>query len=368
MKIRRIHLHNFRNFKDLRLSFSDGVTVIAGENAQGKTNILEGIYLTASLRSFRAGKEEVMILSGQDEASVDLTFVEKGREHEVSVMLNRRGGKKVTIDGRRAEKNRDALGLFQSVVFTPDHLMMIKGAPQLRREFMDIAICATDTKYTEMLVRYNKVLKNRNRLLKEVESNPSLADTLPVWEDMLAELGGYIARCRCLYIKELNLAAQQIYEEISGGREKIKLIYLNQFSKEELSEREYAALIRERLEKTRTRDVENGMTADGVHKDDILITIGGKSAKFFASQGQIRSVALSVKLGEAVINEARTGKMPVILLDDIFSELDENRQKFIMEHTLKNQCIVTTCEPDKLRGIGQTTLLVERGEVSCIST
>ncbi len=368
MKIRRVHLHNFRNLKDLRLSFPDGVTVIAGKNAQGKTNILEGIYLAASLRSFRASREEVMILAGQDEASVDVTFEQNGREHEISVMLNRRGGKKVTIDGRRAEKNRDALGLFQSVVFTPDHLMMIKGAPQERREFIDIAICATDTRYTEALLRYNKTLKNRNRLLKEIENDPSLAATLPVWDEMMAATGGYVAKCRAEYIRQLDLAAGRIYEEISGGQEKIKLLYLNQFSKDEKTEEQYGELIRERLEKTRGRDIENGMTGSGVHKDDILIMIGGKSAKFFASQGQIRSVALSVKLGEAVISEARTGEMPVILLDDIFSELDGNRQKFIMDHTLKNQCIVTTCEPEKMRYPGAATLFIEKGEIQCTST
>lgn len=368
MKIKTVSFLNFRNIEDLTLTFSDGVWIIAGENAQGKTNILEGIWYLSSLHSFRAAKDDQLIRYGQKHAKISLIFEENERQREITVDFFAGKGKKISADGRLLQKSREALGLFKSVIFTPDHLMMIKGSPNKRREFLDVAICALSTKYTEYLLHYVKALKNRNRVLKEVPECPSLISTLPVWEEMLARYGSFIAFTRQQYVLKLEAAAQKIYEEISGGREKIKLIYLNAFSKDAIDEETYFKKMIERFEKSREKDLERKSTSFGVHKDDLLLLIGGKSAKFFASQGQIRSLTLSLKLAEAQYTEEQEGKKPIILLDDIFSELDENRQKFIMEHTLDNQCIVTTCEPEKLKSISQNIIFIENGGRKCIST
>lgn len=359
MKIKSLALTNWRNVAELSLDFAPGVQLILGKNAQGKTNILEALSMASTMRSFRTNKEQMLLRTGEKEATVRLIFIKNGREQELTVKLYENAPKKVFLDGRHITRTRDAIGLFSSVLFTPDHLMMIKGAPGERREFLDMALCAASPRYTEDLLQYNKALKNRNRLLKS--ENEALLATLPVWDELLCRYGSRIAESRAKYIARLSELAAAEYQQISSGGEKLKLVYINQFAKEAKTAEEYYALMMEQLEKKRERDIENQSTGMGVHKDDFLTLLAGKSAKFFGSQGQIRSCVLSVKMAEASLIYEQSGMRPVILLDDILSELDEERQQYILQHTFDNQCVVTACEPDKLRRFAENCIYIKGG-------
>lgn len=359
MKINRLELQNFRNIAALDLTFDDGVQLIIGKNAQGKTNILESIFLSSTMKSFRTNKENMLLRYGQSEANIRLTFAENGREHILEIKLSENQKKKVFLDEKKLEKMRDAIGVFQSVLFTPDHLMMIKGAPGERREFLDMALCAQSPSYTENLLQYSKALKNRNRILKS--GDETLMAVLPVWDETLCKYGAAVAFDRQEYIKRLDAAAQTEYSAISDGAEQMKIVYLNQFSKDSLTKREYFDKMLASLEQHRAKDIEEGSTSYGAHKDDFLTLIAGKSAKFFASQGQIRSTVLALKLAEAHLIEQNCGQKPVILLDDILSELDPARQDYILRHTFDNQCFVSTCEPDKLAACKGTKYYIEKG-------
>ena len=365
MKIKTIKLENYRNIENLSLSFGSGVQVITGENAQGKTNILEAIFLAATMRSFRAGKENMLIRYGEKKASIDVCFEKNDREQRLLIELAGNESKKVYLDGRRLTRTRDGIGLFQSVLFTPDHLMMIKGAPGQRREFLDMTLCSQSPGYTENLLQYNKALKNRNRILKR--EDPSLLSTLPMWDELLSKYGSAVAFARQNYILQLDECAAKEYAAISSDREKMKLVYLSQFTKEPISKEEYAARIQDSLSQNREQDKENESTTVGVHKDDFLTLLSGKSAKFFASQGQVRSCVLAVKMAEAMLLEQNCGQKPVILLDDILSELDPARQEYILRHTFENQCIVTACEPDKLSSICKDYIWIEGGRQKDVS-
>ncbi|MBQ6947517.1 MAG: DNA replication/repair protein RecF [Clostridia bacterium] len=360
MKIKSLFLSNWRNIEEIHLDFAPGVQLILGKNAQGKTNILEALSMASTMRSFRTSKEQMLIRSGEKTAKITLVFEKNGREQTLKIDLTDGAPKRVFLDGRHITRTRDAIGLFCSVLFTPDHLMMIKGSPGERREFLDLALCAASPRYTEDLLQYNKALKNRNRLLKS--ENEALLATLPVWDDTLCRYGARIAESRAKYIEKLSAAAAAEYAQISAGGEKMKLVYINQFAKEAKTAEEYYALMMEQLEKKRERDIENQSTGMGVHKDDFLTLLSGKSAKFFGSQGQIRSCVLSIKMAEAALIKEQSGLSPVILLDDILSELDEERQQYILEHTFENQCVVTACEPDKLRRFTEGSIYIKGGK------
>lgn len=360
MKVKKLFLENWRNIENMELSFVPEVQLILGNNAQGKTNILEALSLASTMRSFRTSKENILIRQGEKQATIRLIFEKKGREQQLQLTLTEGEPKKVYLDGRHITKTRDAIGLFCSVLFTPDHLMMIKGAPGERREFLDMALCAASPRYTEDLLQYNKALKNRNRLLKS--ENSALFATLPVWDDLLCRYGAAIAAARADYIEKLSEVAAQEYEHISAGGEKLKIVYINQFAKDKKTIEEYYTLMLEQMEKRREKDIENQSTGVGIHKDDFLTLLAGKSAKFFGSQGQIRSCVLSIKMAEAALIEQQSGIKPVILLDDILSELDESRQNYILRHTFENQCVVTACEPDKLERFASESIYIKGGK------
>lgn len=364
MKIRSLRLENFRNFQDETFDFTDGINILAGHNAQGKTNAIEAIYFCTCLKSYRVIREEQLIRFGQENAAITLNFEIDGQQEEMKVLFQKNRPKEYRYNGLSVSRLRDLLGCFQSVIFTPDHLELIKEGPQKRRNFLDMALCSLDRPYTDRLLEYQKLLKNRNALLRRAQTEVIPPELFEVWEEKLAEAGSYIAWCRQQYIIELCGFAQQFYQEISSGGEKIKLLYLNQFSKDPCSREEFQALIQQRLVRTRMNDIELGQTVSGVHKDDILILQAGKSMKFFASQGQIRSAVLAIKLAEAECIHQRTGTEPVLLLDDILSELDSKRQRFIFQKMDGRQTVLSTCELGKIRQKGDKVFSIKEGKVA----
>ena len=366
MIIRRLRLENFRNFADETFDFTDGINILAGNNAQGKTNCIEAIYFCSCLKSYRVLKEEQLIRFGAETAAITLTFLLEGREEELKILFARGRPKEFRHNGLVVPRLRDLLGCFQSVIFTPDHLNLIKEGPHKRRSFLDMALCSLELQYTDQLLSYQKILKNRNALLRQCQSDYALSEMLEIWDEKLAEAGSYIAEARQKYIMQLSAFAKEYYSEISQGSEKLKLIYLNQFTKEEVSREEYARLFRERLRRMRDHDITMGQTMSGIHKDDILILLSGKSMKFFASQGQIRSAVLAMKLAEAECITRLQGSEPVLLLDDILSELDAYRQKFIFQKMNGRQTVLTTCELGKIRKKGDKVFSIKEGKVAKI--
>ncbi len=366
MIIQELRLENFRNFADQSFCFCDGINILAGHNAQGKTNCIEAIYFCTCLKSYRVMKEEQLIRFGAESAAITLTFGDGLRSEELKIIFHRNRPKEYRYNGLAVPRLRDLLGCFQSVIFTPDHLNLIKEGPNKRRSFLDMALCSLDLQYTDQLLNYQKIIKNRNALLKQCRLQPELQEMLEIWDEKLAEAGSYIAKARRDYIDSLSEYAKAFYQEISGNEEKLKLIYLNPFTKDAVERKEYARLFRNRLLKMREQDIAMGQTMSGIHKDDILILLSGKSMKFFASQGQIRSAVLALKLAEAECITARRGTEPVLLLDDILSELDARRQKFIFKRMEGRQTVLSTCELGKIRKKGDRMFFIKEGAVSRI--
>ncbi len=366
MKILTLRLENFRNFEDETFEFTDGINILAGNNAQGKTNCIEAIYFCSCLKSYRVLREEQLIRFGQENAAVTLTFAIGGREEQLQILFTRNRPKEFRYNGLVVSRLRDLLGCFHSVIFTPDHLNLIKEGPHKRRNFLDMALCSLDLKYTDQLLNYQKIIKNRNALLRQCREHPEMEEMLEIWDEKLVEAGAYIALARREYIDRLSEFAKTYYNEISDGAEKLKLIYLNQFTKEAATEEQYRQLMLERLFKMRRTDIEMGQTMSGIHKDDILMLLSGKSMKFFASQGQIRSAVLAIKLAEAQCITAKVGTEPILLLDDILSELDGKRQKFIFRRMEGRQTILSTCELGKIRQKGDKVFRIKEGKVAGI--
>ena len=366
MIIRTLRLENFRNFEDESFSFDRGINILAGNNAQGKTNCIESIYFCSCLKSYRVLKEEQLIRFGAENAVITLDFEADGKEEQLKILFSKGRPKEFRYNGLAVSRLRDLLGCFQSVIFTPDHLNLIKEGPHKRRAFLDMALCSLDLKYTDQLLNYQKILKNRNALLRQCKDRPEQAEMLFIWDEKLAEAGSYIAKARADYLTLLSEYAKRFYGEISQKNEKLKLIYLNAFTKDNVSQEEYRQLFLNRLEKMRETDLAMGQTMSGIHKDDILILLSGKSMKFFASQGQIRSAVLAMKLAEAECITQKSGTQPVLLLDDILSELDAKRQKFIFERMEGRQTVLSTCELGKIRKKGDKVFTIKEGKVGKI--
>ena len=366
MKILTLRLENFRNFTDETFEFTDGINILAGNNAQGKTNCIEAVYFCSCLKSYRVLREEQLIRFGADRATVTLNFEMEGRQEQLQIRFAPNKPKEFRYNGLVVPRLRDLLGCFHAVIFTPDHLNLIKEGPHKRRNFLDMALCSLDLHYTDQLLNYQKIIKNRNALLRQCREDPDLTDMLEIWDEKLAEAGAYIALARREYIDRLSEYAKSYYGEISDGAEKLKLIYLNQFTKDAVTQEEYRRLMLDRLLKMRRTDIEMGQTMSGIHKDDILMLLSGKSMKFFASQGQIRSAVLAIKLAEAQCITAKVGTEPVLLLDDILSELDGKRQKFIFRRMEGRQTLLSTCELGKIRQKGDKVFRIKEGKVASI--
>ncbi len=349
MIIKSVILKNFRNIAYEKVYFEKGVNILVGKNGQGKTNILEAVSFCSYLKSFRAAKEEQLIRFGETQASILIEYLNDNITESIEIVINKDGNKQLKHNGITVLKNRELVGSFLSIIFTPDHLNLIKEGPNKRRNFIDMALCSMDIKYTDSLLRYQKVLSQRNALLKKDGVIPMLLD---VYDEKLAEEGSYIMVARAEYIKKLEQFAKIIFSDISKSENKLKLLYINQFAKEVTDREQIKEVMINRFKRTRESDITLKMTCSGIQKDDLLILQNGKSLKYFGSQGQIRSAVLSLILAQADVIHDRFGEYPVIILDDILSELDRTRQKYIFSGSRASQVLVSTCESAKARGKG----------------
>lgn len=393
MKIEKLRLVDFRNCKNGLIEFKDGFNVIYGENAAGKTNILESVFYFASGKSFRGCKDKELIRFESDSAAVDLRFSKgNGCAESCADALEQtdaslKDGKKVKSEsvhlGLRLYRNKkrvferegnvisrlsEYLGAFRAVIFTPDHLNLVKGHPENRRRFIDLAISQSYPRYVAYLNEYNRLLMQKNALLRKDFNNGDKRAMLEVYNERMANSAGAISFNRRRFISLLEKEAKKVHFEISGFKEDLSLEYLTQCGNECEGVEETKERLKEFYLSKTELEIQRGMTLFGVHKDDLNFYINGKNAKLYASQGQQRSAVLSLKIAEGEISRNVTGEYPVFLFDDILSELDEGRKEAILAKSYGKQVIITGCEQDYFEGLNvNNRIFVEKGECkNCI--
>lgn len=342
MKINSITLENYRNIKELSVDFDD-VNIIWGENAQGKTNLLEAIYLFSGAKSFRGAKDKELVKFDCDYAKMKLDFFANGREQTAEISIKDR--KTVTLNGIKKRSSTELGDEIKTIIFSPDHLNMIKEGPNERRKFIDGALCQIKSNYRTLLKNYSRTLVQRNSLLRNAESVDVVAPMLEVWDVNLANLGAKIIYQRIMYLKAIKPYLKDIFEGISGGKENIEIVYIGaDIYTDDVNDIEQR--LYNKIKSHRKIDVLNHTTTKGPQRDDIEIMINGRSVKSFGSQGQQRSSVLALKLAEASLLREMTGENPIALLDDVMSELDEKRQDYILNHIKDLQVFITCCDKE----------------------
>ena len=332
MYITEVSLQNFRNLAQLKIEPSEGINVIYGSNAQGKTNFLESLYFCAMGRSLRGKSDQQLIRFDAEESHIRMMVQRKNLYDRIDVHLKKDEKKGIAVNGLPVRKMGDLFGTLYAVIFSPEDLSLVKDGPAERRRFLDMELCQLSKVYYYDLQQYYRILKQRNNLLKEIQKKPQLQETLFVWDDQLAEYGERIIAARKRFLIRLDEIAAEKLSQLTGGRDHLQTIY-----KPNCEE----GMLAEKLRKNIDRDIYFGSTQSGPHKDDILFSIDGREVKVYGSQGQQRTTALAARLAEIDLIREETGEEPVLLLDDVFSELDENRQKFLLQSIEGLQAFVT---------------------------
>lgn len=333
MFVKSLEISNFRNYSHLSLEFSSGTNILYGDNAQGKTNVLEGVFLGATTKSHKGSKEKEIIKLGEEEAHIRMYIERDGIEHRIDMHLRKNKSKGVAIDGIPIKKSGELFGIVNVVFFSPEDLSIIKDGPSERRRFVDLELCQLDKLYLHNLINYNKVLNQRNNLLKQVGFNRSLLETINVWNLQLVNYGTQIIKTRNQFIHDMNELVVMLHNKLSDGKESLKIVYeYNVMEDEFLS----------KLEKNIERDIAQKVTTVGPHRDDLSFLINGVDVRKFGSQGQQRTAALSMKLSEIELVKKVTNDQPILLLDDVLSELDRKRQNQLLD-SIKDIQIILTC-------------------------
>lgn len=341
MFIKKVTLKSYRNYENSTFEFDEGLNILVGKNAQGKTNILEAIFFAVIGKSFKSSKEKEVIKWDKQNAYIDAIFQRKYREVEVEIFFDNTHKKTIKIDKIPIKKIGELLGCANAVFFSPEELKLVKDSPEERRKFMNIDISQTNKRYFYLIGRYEKVLANRNKLLKSSNDINVIKESIEIWDRALSDIAEKIAVERQNFINELSPYAKLAHQYISGGKENLEIKYISSFSEN------YAINMQKALSKNLEKDFKLGYTSVGVHRDDIDIYLNGVEVKNFGSQGQQRTAALSMKLAELEIIKNRTGEYPILLLDDVFSELDSERRKKLLNFTSKTQTIITCTEFDE---------------------
>lgn len=357
MYCNRIRVRDFRNIEACDVTFSDGVNILSGANAQGKTNLLEAISFAAMGKSFRTQHDEELIRFGQEVAEVSMDFCESREdEHPQNVTVRVMAGRRKRIERNRVKIGRlsDIVGIFRTVLFCPEHLSLIKEGPSERRGYLDIALSQLYPVYLKSLQRYNQILKQRNQLLRLAPDDPkTFKDTIEFWSLQLAQESAVIASYRYRYLERAVGHIRSCFREMTGDAEVPDAIYVGSSgqSPETYTDIEKTtAVYRDLLMTRHEREIAAESTLWGIHKDDIDIRLNGRSARLYASQGQQRSLALAMKLAEGEVCAEISGEKPVFLFDDVFSELDATRRAYLSSKISGRQVIITTCEPSGIAG------------------
>lgn len=358
MVIKKLRLVNFRNYEEETFSFTDGINVLSGKNAQGKTNCAEAVFYLCTGSSLRIKHDKQLIRHGAPCANVCAETQSRfGKiSLEADIYENRR---ELRVNGNKISRAVDLLGNMNSVFFSPGELRLIQDGPDERRRFLNLSISQTSKNYCTALLRYNKILDQRNNLLKDRDV-PMILETLPVWDEQLAAYAAVVVLKRREYLKRLTVYAEEAHAFLTDGAEKLSL---GDKCREETEEEIKARLIRE-LAAAYERDIRLGFTSVGPHRDDIKISIDGTDARGFASQGQTRTAALSLKLAELEIFKELAGESPVLILDDVMSELDLPRRKKLLKRVGGVQCILTCTHAERvLYGAETNKIRIQGGKI-----
>mgnify|MGYP002798045066 FL=1 len=302
------------------------------EIMQGKTNLLESIYVSGTSRSHRGSRDKELIRFGEDEAHIRLFFQKDSLSHRLDVHLKKNKNKGIAVDGVPVRRSGELLGMMHIVFFSPEDLSIIKEGPAGRRRFLDMELSQIDKGYLQQLIAYNKILNERNNLLKQINLYPALIETLDGWDEQLLTAGQFLIKKREEFVQFLDEMMARIHSQLTGGKEQMKVEYEKNVSAEEF---------REQLYSRRNKDISSGTTTAGPHRDDLRFKVGGIDIRKFGSQGQQRTAALSLKLSEIRLIEQVTGEKPILLLDDVLSELDAGRQSWLLESIQDIQTLIS---------------------------
>ena len=363
---------NYRNIEHFPFTFDKEINILYGKNAQGKTNVIEGIYLFGSGKSFRHAREKDLIKSDKNHSQISISYVDSQRENKMSYRIFRDLSRETFKNGVKIGRMSNFIGNFKAVLFCPEHLSIVKNEPAERRNFLDSAISQFNRPYLAALMEYKKLLEQRNALLKNYEKNKdSFALTAEILSEKLAADAAYITEVRAKYLTRLFTLVDSYLLDMTGGRETVGFTYLSHIAGKETEELFDRAANLEKyknlFQKDLQREVLIGTTVSGPHKDDFEIRLGGMNAKIFASQGQQRSIALAMKLAEGEISKEESGEYPVFLLDDVLSELDRERKNYVLSELHGRQVIITTCDEADFAGISNAKkIFVENGNYTYI--
>ena len=365
MYCKAVTVENFRNIPSAKVGFCEGVNILIGDNAQGKTNLLEAIFYPSVGRSFRATQTAEMIRFGSPSADISLDFRDAKRDQNLHIRLFRDKKKIVEKNGVKIDRLSDMMGSFRAVLFCPEHLSLIKDGPAERRAYMDMAISRLYPTYMHTLQRYQYFLKQRNALIKDAFRDRATFDaTIELWSEQLAAEAAVISDMRLKFVHRAEKHVRECFAEMTGEKETPVLIYdgsssqpEDEYADREKTKQRYFEL----LMSSHDREIAVGSTLWGIHKDDIDIRLNDKSARIYASQGQQRSLALAMKLSEGEITKEEFGDDPVFLFDDVLSELDGMRREFLIHRIRDKQVILTTCENESLFGLGDAKMIRVEG-------
>lgn len=332
MVIKSLELADYRNYDSLIMQFDKGTNILYGDNAQGKTNILEAIFLSATTKSHRGSKDKEIINFDKEEAHIRTYLEKEGVETRVDMHLRKSKSKGIAIDGQKIKKAADLLGLCNVVFFSPEDLGIIKNGPSERRRFVDMELCQLDNLYLYNLNYYNKIVNQRNKLLKDMYMNPDLKETLSIWDMQLVSYGCKVIERRKVFVDQLNEVIYDIHKKLSGDKEELTIKYEPDVMIDEFEKK---------LKYSQDRDIKAKITSVGPHRDDFSFLVGDKDIRKFGSQGQQRTAALSLKLSEIELVKKITQDTPVLLLDDVLSELDSNRQNYLLNNIGDIQTIIS---------------------------
>ena len=365
MRLNELKLHNFRNYESLELDFSPGVNLIVGNNAQGKTNLLEAISYAGSGKSFRAQKTSEMIRFGADFADIEAKVFAQNRDQQLRyVLFSGSRPRQIWRNGAKKKTSADLAGVLPTVLFCPEDLMVLKTGAAQRRRLGDHALCALRPNYDAALTEYNRILDQKSRILKDHFENPALLEILPEYNTRLCQVGALLISYRARFYDSLGKAAAVYHNQFSGGAEEFFLEYKTVSTVRDsfASVSQLTQDLLDHLERHYRAEIETGQCLTGPHKDEFDVALSGINLKAYGSQGQPRTAAISLKLAQRELMAREWGEEPVLLLDDVLSELDQGRQDFVLNQIVSGQVFITCCEPGRFTKLGKT-IEIEKGHV-----
>ena len=365
MELKSLHLRDFRNYEYLQLDFAPGVNLIVGENAQGKTNLLEAISYLGSGKSFRAYKQAEMVRFGADFADLEGAVFSQERDQNLRWVLFSGGRpRQLYRNGAKKKTAAEISGVLQTVLFCPEDLMVLKTGSSARRRLGDNALCQLRPNYEAALTEYNRILEQKSRILKDRFENPAVEAILPEYNLRLCQVGALLISYRARFYEGLGKAAAQYHSHFSGGKENFLLDYktVSTVTDPFAPVATLTSQLQDHLESHRRAELETAQCLTGPHKDDFDVTLSGLSVKTYGSQGQTRTAAISLKLAQRELMGRESGEEPVLLLDDVLSELDASRQDFVLNQIDKGQVFITCCEPGRFTKLGKT-IEIQKGKV-----